>query len=81
MMASGDAGSGATNSSTGGNPCANVPSVDNGIYCATTTQFGFDPSHADGTSIYTCTDGQASQVQPCANGCAQEAMGTPDQCN
>jgi hypothetical protein len=76
---SGDGGDASAEASAG-NPCAKVPAADNGSYCATTTQYGFDPSQADGTSIYNCQNGKVSGMQACANGCLVAAAGTPDTC-
>jgi hypothetical protein len=64
----------------GNNPCAQVPIVDNGYYCATTTQFGFDPSATDGTSLYKCQDGTVAGTQACPNGCIAAPAGMPDSC-
>jgi hypothetical protein len=63
-----------------GDPCANVPSTDDGYFCATATKDGFNPKAADGTSVYHCVAGQVAHVQKCTNGCTVEPKGTPDKC-
>ncbi len=63
-------------------PCENVPSSENGTYCAgATNQWGFDPKKApiDGL-LYTCVDGHTIQSSACLNGCYFNPTG-PDGCN
>jgi hypothetical protein len=61
-----------------GNPCKNVPSADNGLYCGSSTQFGFGGGAAN--TLYTCTNGGVTATQTCAAGCTIAAPGQPDHC-
>jgi hypothetical protein len=63
-----------------GNPCAHVPSADNGAFCGTSTQLGFDPSKADPSTLYVCQNGLVASSTFCANGCYVADAGTPDGC-
>jgi hypothetical protein len=63
------------------NPCRAVAHADNGDYCGTETQAGFDALSADPSVVYECFDGQIAREQHCPNGCSDAPPGTPDRCN
>jgi hypothetical protein len=65
--------------SNGDNPCARVPSADDGVYCGTSTQNGFAGGSA--STLYDCRDGQLTSTLPCATGCVVAAAGQADTCN
>jgi hypothetical protein len=62
-------------------PCAQVAHGNNGTYCSSSTQNGFN---AEGTavsgSVYSCVDGVTAHVSACAAGCVVAPSGQPDSC-
>lgn len=61
-------------------PCANVASASNGMYCGASTQAGFNPAAADPVTLFYCKDRHTLWAQPCANGCFVAPSGLPDGC-
>ena len=65
-------------------PCANVFDGYGGCYCGSSTQSGFDPSHATASCLYRCNDKTAvhytDKTHHCASGCAVASAGTADYC-
>jgi hypothetical protein len=61
-------------------PCAGVHTTGNGIFCGTSTQYGFNTNAADTNDLYTCNGGVTVQATRCAQGCNVAAAGTPDSC-
>jgi hypothetical protein len=61
------------------NPCANVPSADNGAYCGKSTQNRFCCGMPN--TLYKCVNGGVAATQVCSPDCILESMGLPDTCD
>jgi hypothetical protein len=61
------------------NPCANVPSADNGAYCGKSTQNKFCCGMPN--TLYKCLDGSVAATQVCSPNCILETAGLPDTCD
>jgi hypothetical protein len=68
-----------TTSGRAPNPCANVPSSGNGLYCGRSTEDGF--AGGDPDTLYDCRDGATVSTTACPNGCFIAPAGTADGCN
>ncbi len=62
------------------NPCANVPRSDDGEYCGTSTESGFDATRAVPSYLYDCHSGAVARTEPCPAGCVVEPAGQADRC-
>jgi hypothetical protein len=61
------------------NPCANVPSADNGAYCGKSMQNKFCCGMPN--TLYKCVDGSVAATQVCSPDCILETAGLPDTCD
>jgi hypothetical protein len=62
-------------------PCAAVRAADNGTYCGSSNQSGFDPDAASPSALYDCQDGATVEETPCDAGCRVAPSGFADTCN
>ncbi len=68
----------------GHNPCINVSHANNGQFCGTSPQAGFQNHNSnpntDANTIYECIDGQVANERHCEAGCVVAASGVQDYC-
>jgi hypothetical protein len=60
-------------------PCAKVPSLDNGVYCGKSVENNFCCGLPN--TLYTCVDGGVSARMACTPDCVTDPMGYPDTCD
>jgi hypothetical protein len=61
------------------NPCGNVPSVYDGVYCGKSNENGFCCGAPN--TLYSCVDGSVSRTTQCSPDCITDPMGVPDTCD
>ena len=65
-------------------PCRNIAKGYGGCYCGTSTQSGFDSTHANPSCLYRCNDSTTpattDHTHDCAGGCVVAASGSADYC-
>lgn len=64
---------------TPSNPCANVSSANNGVYCGSSSQNGFSGGSAG--TLYDCENGWVASEKTCPDGCHIAPAGQNDSCN
>jgi hypothetical protein len=60
-------------------PCANVSSANDGIYCGKSNENGFGGGYAN--ELYTCENGKTATTQVCPDTCYVAPPGKPDSCS
>jgi hypothetical protein len=61
------------------NPCANVASMYDGLYCGKSMDNGF--RNGAPNTLYTCADGGVSTTKACSPDCIVDSPGYPDTCD
>jgi hypothetical protein len=59
-------------------PCSNVPSSGNGVYCGASNQDGFRGGASN--TLYDCQNGQTRSTQACSGKCVVAPAGQSDHC-